>query len=514
MEQFIHRHQDSIDHVLSCFDRVLFKGTLRSISHLKGIEAFLNANSILLKDFAEFVSQQSDLIKQHASQYALYHKRPFKYLNSSSASKEEIARDIMQQDGITKGLICVLSCVEPCMSYAIRKEKLTRKLKLIPAERKCLHFYFYFIDQEFGFMHVRLQSWFPCPLQICINGHEWLARKMDKADINYERCDNCFLHIDDPQKAQEMADAMTNRNWHKLLDIFGQRFNPLLWNTSSLNLHGYYWSIRQGEYATDISFKDASSLAAIYPRLTRYAIENFSSEDVMRFLDRRSNSRFSGEVVSLINRKIEGVRVKHGVEENSIKMYDKHGCVLRIETTINNPRRFKVYRQTVRKGKRVNAWIPMRKSVADIYRRVQISRAANIRYLEALSIIGDEQPSHHLLDSVSNPISRNGHHYRALRPIAPQETKFFQAILHGEFLIRGFRNAQLRKLLYPTVKTKEDQRRTMTRITRLILLLRAHGLLRKIPRTRLYQVTAKGHRVMSTSLIFRQTNIPLLSKAV
>jgi hypothetical protein len=513
MEQFVRRHQDAIDHILSGFDRVLFRGTLRSISHLEGFLTFLCAHHILLKNFGVFVKSQSDLIKAHAQQYARDHNRPYVYIRSPKTSKEDIAREIMTRDGITKGLICVLSCVEPCMSYAIRKDRQAKRLRLIPQERKCLHFYFYLVDREFGFMHVRLQSWFPCSIQVCINGRECLARKMDKAGISYERRENCFLRIEDPQKAQKLADKMVKHNWPKLLNRFANCFNPLIRGSSGLDLHGYYWTVRQGEYATDVVFKNSSSLGKIYPRLTHHAIENFSAEDVMRFLGRRSNYRFPGEVVSDIKKRIEGVRVNHRVEENSIKMYDKFGCVLRIETTINNPRRFKVYRKTVRYGEHVHAWIPMRKGVADIYRRVELSRAANARYLEALSVIGDEQPSCSLFDSVSRPIYRNGRRYRGLRPIAPEEALLFKTLLHGEFLIRGFRNADLRKLLYPATKSQKEIRRARGRITRLIRLLRAHGLIRKVSKTRLYRVTTKGQLIMCTSLIFRQTDIPLLAKA-
>lgn len=184
-----------------------------------------------------------------------------------------------------------------------------------------------------------------------------------------------------------------------------------------------------------------------------------------------------------------------------------------IETTINNPRRFKVYRETYRQGKRGKAWIPMRKGVADIYRRIEVSHAANARYLEALSVIGDEKPSHLLLDSISRPVYKNNHRYRGLRPIVPNETKLFRAVLHGEFLLRGFRNANIRALLFPITNSDEEKRRNMGRTSRLILLLRAHGLIKKVPKTRLYRITPKGHLVMSTSLIFRNTNISLLEKA-
>jgi len=512
MEQFMQRHQNSINHVLSGFDRLLFRGTLRSISHLQGMEIFLNANHVLLKDFGAFVFQRSNLIKAHAMQFARQHHRPFQYLSSPSASKEEIAREIMKRDNITSGLICVLYCVEPCKSYVIRKDRDAKKLKLIPAERKCLHFYFYLVDREFGFMHVRLQSWFPCPMQVCLNGREILARQMDKAGIRYQRRDNCFLNIADPQKAQKMADSLINRNWTRVLDRFGLRFNPLIRINSGLSLRGYYWTIRQSEYAIDVVFKNASSLAAIYPGLTRHAIENFSTEDVMRFMGRRPDVRFSGEVVSDIKRRPEGVRVKHRVEDNSIKMYDKHGCVLRIETTINNPRRFRVYRPTIRKNQCVKAWIPMRKSVADIYRLVEICRAANSRYLDALAIIGDEKPARQLFDSVTKPIYRHGYRYRPLRPIAREEAKLFQVVMNGKFLIQGFHNADLRRMLFPNSICGIEKYRAMGRITRLISLLRVHSLIRKVPKTRIYRVTDKGHCVMSTSLIFRDTDISLLAK--
>lgn len=507
MENFLTRHAKYISGVLSGFDRVLFRGTLRSISYVEGMRTFLEVHHVLLKDFGAFVEEQSEHIKEHSKAFARRHGRPYEYLKSSSISKEKVAKQIMQEDGITSGLICVLSCVEPCQSYTIRRDRDSKKLQLIPAKRKCLHFYFYFIDREFGFMHVRLQSWFPFPIQVCINGREWLAQQMDKAGIDYLRRENCFVQIADIAKAQELADGAVKRNWHKLLDRFSNKFNPLL---QKFDILGYYWTIREGEYATDIIFNDPDYLKQLYQKLVHHAIEHFSSEDVMRFLQRKSNIRFKGEVVSDIRKRIEGIRIRHRVEENSIKMYDKQQFVLRIETTINNPRRFKVYRNAYRKGQKTKAWIPMRKGIADIYRRVELSRAANARYLEALSVIGDQKSSRHLFDTVSNPRFKNNRRYRPLRPIAADEARLFQAVLHGEFLLRGFRNADIRALLFPTPNSKEQEHRLIGKTSRLITLLRAHGLIKKVTKTRLYRVTKKGQLVMSTALAFRNSDISVL----
>jgi hypothetical protein len=259
------------------------------------------------------------------------------------------------------------------------------------------------------------------------------------------------------------------------------------------------------EYATDVMFTSADSLAELYPLLLRHAMFQFGSEEVMRFLQRRTDKRFAGEVTSDLKRRVEGIRVKHRVEENSIKMYDKQGSVLRIETTINNPRRFKVRRRGLRHGKSVMKWLPLRKGIADLRRRAELSRAANARYLDALAVVGLETPSYQLLDRVSQRVT-NKRPYRALRPISPEDASLFQVILHGEFSLQGFRNRDLRQALGPS-----DPQNSSARISRLLGLLRAHKLIFKVGKTYYYRITRKGHQVMATALKFRQPDLALLA---
>jgi hypothetical protein len=282
---------------------------------------------------------------EHAKEMASKLERPYEYLPSSKTSKEELALQIMDRDGIKQGLICVFACVEPCQSFDLKKDRVAKHLKLVSKERKCLHLYFYYLDREFGLMHVRLQTWLPFTIQICLNGREWLARQMDRAGIGYVQRDNCFTQIANLKRAQKLMDRLTTRNWNRFLDALGQKVNPWLHPRTGLDVRSYYWSVRQMEYATDVMFTSAESLAELYPLLLRHAMFQLGSEEVMRFLQRRTDKRFAGEVSSDLQRRLEGIRVKHRVEENSIKMYDKQGSVLRIETTINNPRRFRVRRK-------------------------------------------------------------------------------------------------------------------------------------------------------------------------
>ena len=508
MQSFIERHQDRIVGVLSGFDRILFRGTMRALSHVAGMDKYLNVHGVLYKQFGNFVQRISNRIKEHAAEYAAAHDRPFRYLASSSLSKEAYARDIMEQDSIQQGLVCVLSCVESCQTYELRKDRETKRLELKPARRKCLYLYFYFVDREFGLMHVRLQTWLPMTIQVCLNGREYLARRLDKAGIGYQKQGNCFTHIDDLTKAQQMMDDLEKRNWVHFLNALARRFNPWLQSKSQLMFPTYYWTMRESEYATDVMFADEASLNAIYPVLVNHAVQHFSCRDVMRFMGRRFHREFNGEVTSDLKHRVEGVRMKHWVDENSIKMYDKQGSVLKIETTINNPRRFNVRRKATRRGKLVVAWFPMRKSVADTVRRVEISRAANERYLEALAVVGEPTVAHELLDPVSRRIIRQGRPYRGLRPIEPDEIRMFTALLEGRFQLQGFRNKDIRKILFPRAARNAQERKAAAgRVTRWLRLLRAHGLIRKVSGTFYYRITKRGQQVMITAQKLRQTSV-------
>ena len=127
--------------------------------------------------------------------------------------------------------------------------------RLVNAGRKCLCFYYDFIDREFELMHIRIQSWFPLVIQIRLNGHEWLSRKLDAHGIENRKQDNVFLWISDCGQAQKFADRFEKKNWPRVLAAFAKRVNPLL--SDMLAGLECYWVMDQAEYATDVMFNDA-----------------------------------------------------------------------------------------------------------------------------------------------------------------------------------------------------------------------------------------------------------------
>jgi hypothetical protein len=268
-------------------------------------------------------------------------------------------------------------------------------------------------------------------------------------------------------------------------------------------------------------FRDTQTLADIYPRLVRHGIAQFQSPDVMRFLGKRLTASgdvprsFHAEVVSDMRRRPQGVRIKHKLGWNSVKLYDKQGSVLRVETTINRPRDFKVYRPREGVPDDTPAWRPMRQGVADLQRRAKVSQAANERYLDALAAIDTNAPLGDVTRRLAVPVFSNGRRYRALNPAAPNDLDLLAAVNRGEFAISGLRNKNLRALLYSTPPAdKREERRRSARTSRLIRLLRAHGLVTKVHKTNRYLLTVAGRRTIAAVLAARDTSVEeLISKA-
>jgi hypothetical protein len=441
-------------------------------------------------------------------------KRPILYLESATVDKQALARRVLADHPIDEGLICVFKALEPCTTFEYQRsaDREERGLRLVPG--KCLHLYHYWLHPRFGFMNARIQTWFPFTIQICLNGREWLARQLLGKGQNFRRADNCFTWLGDPSVAQHLMDEQLTTAWPAALSSIARSLNPCHETIFRASPIDYYWTAYQTEWATDLLFRDPQSLSTLYPQLVRYAMNAFQSPDVMRFLAQKAPGNFTGEIVSSFKDRAEGVRVKHWLRGNSIKMYDKAGSVLRVETTIGDPSDFKVFRTRQNDPDGTPEWLPLRKGVADLHRRAEVSHRSNNIYLNALAAVGDSSPCSRLFDSVSRPVTDQGRRVRALRLADPDDILLLQAIARGEFAISGFRNADIRRRLYPTATNLHplEQRRLSSKVTRLLRLLRAHGLIQKIQKTSRYRLTTLGHTLTAALFATRNADIHQLLK--
>ena len=511
MQKFIANHHDQISGVLSGFDRLVLRGTLRSIAHAGGMNQYLSRNDILLKNFGGHVERISQQLKTASLAEAVATGRPVRYLASAKISKEDVARRIAVEQGIHQGLVCVLTSVEPCRTFEIYRDRETKHLQLQPRIRKCLFLYHYLVHPVFGFLNARIQTWFPFSIQICMNGREWLAQQMDQAGLAYARQDNCFPWIEDWAQAQQLMDQQLSVQWPTLLNDIAATLNPIHDQFFQAFSASYYWSTFQSEWAIDLSFRTADDLRRLYPRLLQHAISTFGSTDVMRFLGRRLPlsgqipARFAGQVVSDLQQRQEGIRVKHRLNTNSVKLYDKAftviGNVLRAEGTINDVSDFRVFRPKEGDPGGQLAWRPLRRGIADLYRRAEVGRRATERYLDALASAEQDTTLDEVLRRLGQPQYWHGRRVRALSPFAPDDRQLLQAISRGEFTLNGLRNRDLQRWYFaqPPASSAEARRRSAW-VSRKLHLLRAHGLIYKINHTHRYQLTKSG-RIATTAIL-------------
>jgi hypothetical protein len=508
VNSFVAKHRAKINGVLECFDRVILRGHL-PIAGAGYFSTWLFSKQIALNmrqlpdgwwNFKEAAPWFAEMLKAHARALAAQRGRRYRHL-SRAEPMEENARELARQDAITDGLVCVYGAMETCRTFRVQYGEGGPKVR--PDQRVCLVIYFYWMDREFGLMHVKLQTWFPFTVQVYVNGHEWLARKLAARGIAFEKHDNAFVELADAKKAAECAQGFWRRDWPKLLHRLASRVNPLL--KDWLAGQNYYWVIDQAEFSTDVLFADQTALAGLRRALYEHAVHCFGAEQMMTFLGRKYRATFQGEVRTHWRQREPGAAVKHWVKSNAIKMYDKAGRVLRIETVINNPKEFFVHRPRLKNdGTHEVGWFAMSKGVANLYRYAQVSQRANERYLEALAVVNDLGVGQRELDWRCAPVSFQGRRRRGLQPLSRDEQALFQAVLRGEHTVRGFRNGEVAERLYgPRPKDPGERRRRSGQVSRRISLLRAHGLVAKYPRSRRYRVTFAGQRFMSTAIHVR-----------
>jgi len=493
-QQFTTRFEPQIKSVLGCFDRVLFSGYLGfySDSH---INAWVGGKlKLLIKDFIPQMKIRSDQLVESAKGLAQAAGAPFHYLQGR-CRKDEFVERIAGERNHPQGLLAVLCTQESCRTVKLKYQQDRPQLKSQYCPQRVL--YFYLEDLRFGRMFVRLQTWFPWKMQVYVNGHDWLARQMSHKLMPFVQHDNAFLHIDDPRRAQQISDRFSQLDWPTILGGLAGKFNTLL-QDPWIKDQTYTWVLDQVEYSTDVLFTDRSELADLYPRLLDHAVTTFRARDVFTFLGRRLDCRFQGEIQTHCQKDRDpGARIKHRVDQNWIKMYDKFGRLLRVETVFNSPKGFRVQR-TVDHGTRTSVeWKPLGKNVANFPRYQELMRASNLRYLDALTTVKDVQSAcYQQVGELTRSKQHAGRSYAGFDVASQADVDFFAALLAGQHHLRGFQIKHLWELLYAK-GTRAVRQRQAQALSRRLKRLHVRGLIAKIPRSHRWKVTPKGATLLA-----------------
>lgn len=505
----IEQNKEKINGILETFDRMIINGYLLNLCNYRQFLYYLIQNDVKLKDFDKFALEQTNSLCKNIENYVKNNNSEITYLNSGKINKDEFARNIFSKISNKTGLITALSTVELCNTITVKPNYETQKLEVTSRPTKCKHYYFYYNDTEFGWMYLKIQTWFPYNVQIYINGREYLSKILDKENIKYEMYNNSFSYIENFDKAQESANGILNKKISDSFDGLVSQINNHLPNIKSIFSHSYYWCIDQCEFATDINFKSREDLNLFYKTLVETTYFTFSSEDIYSFFGRNVNhiQKFkTGEIVSDLRNRYQGYRIKFKINNNQIKMYDK-GNNLRIEVTINNPKDFKVLKtkENDETGEVIETkeWIPMGKSIANLYRYVEISKSITKRYIEALPKINIDEVPISEIEKVSSSIIVNDRKYTGFNILQKDTLKLLSIISSGEYLINGFSNKNIRSKYFEVEITKKE----INKLTRLLSKLKAHGIIKKVARKNKYYLTTKGRNITNSILIYTRKTL-------
>jgi len=500
-QTLVGRYAAEIKGVIECFDRVVLFGTYKAIGWTGAMEQRLRGRGISFMEFNKSYANELRLkVADHVRTPARADGIEIRQVNYGER-KEAIVEEILAARGRREGVVCILGAMERCRCFKVGKNQKSGFLQLQWSPGKCQHFYVYFVDAEFGLCHLRIPTWAPFRLQFCCNGHDWLQRQMREAGIRFKKADNCFTDVSDFAAAQALLKKFAPQRLHQMLDRMAARWVAVHRHFG----HSLHWSVYQAEWSSDIVFKNDRVLPELYREIVRTAAIEVGCADIYRFMGKKPRANGKAEPSSRLQTLVQGTRLKHTLGATSLKMYDKAGCVLRIECTTSDVTTFKHRRKaeprrsagsgTSQSGAGSSGamkWAPMRKTCYSLGAVAEAMSACNRRYLACISQWRDRTQERHALVEVT--ASRRDEKDRSVRGVnffRADDLQFLRALQRGEHQIQGVRNRTLQPHL-PGWKP--------SRIGRTLRRFRVLKLIKPVAGTRKYYPTARGESLVIAGL--------------
>ena len=489
------RYAANLHGVLSCYDRIIVTGTLPGVCYAGGMTSFLYSRGIRIFDYPRFAEPLRERIRERAQHVCEAAGVQIEHVNKSHIRKEDLVARVLAARGNAPGLVHVISAMESCQSYKPWLDKSNGHIFLRPDTGKCLHYYFYFIDEDFGLCYLRVPTWAPFAVQFYCNGHSALARSLRREGIDFVQEDNAYLRIDDLARAQALADAFNPEQLHLRLKRYAHWLCPV---ADVFAQDDWHWSIRQAEYSTDLMFRSREILVPLYDQLSRQAVLGADAPRVASFLGKKVTPQLAQEIGSRLSTRIEGRGIKHYMGAAGVKVYDKFSRVLRVETTVNDVSFFKHHRRVEHKdGAATRELAPLKKSIYSLIDLREILLGCNQRYLAFLSSLDDTSAGERDLQRLSQPRVGSDPSVKGLNFFSAIDQTLLRTLQHGEFNIHGWRRADLLARLDLTPSAMSRQ------LKRLHLL----GLIKKVTHTYRYYLSRLGRAAIAAACSLTRFNI-------
>jgi len=481
------RYAANMHGVLSCYDRIIVTGTLPGACYAGGMTSFLYSRGIRIFDYPRFAEPLRERIRQRAQESCAAAGVAIEHVSKTHIRKEELVARVLRARGDAPGLVHAISAMEGCPSYKPWHDKASGKTFLRPEQGKCLHYYFYFIDEEFGLCYLRVPTWAPFGLQFYCNGHSALARSLRREGIDFLQEDNAFLRIDELDRAQALADSFSPERLHRRLTRYAHWLCPV---ADVFAQDDWHWSIRQAEYSTDLMFRSREIVVPLYDAISRQAVLAADAPRVAGFLGKKVTPQLAQEIGSRLSTRIEGRCIKHYMGAAGVKVYDKFSRVLRVETTVNDVSFFKHHRKVEHKGAELTRELaPLKKSIYSLIDLREILLGCNQRYLAFLSSLDDTSAGERDLQRLSQPRVGADPSVKGLNFFSAVDHSLLKAMQRGEFNIHGWRRGDL----------LEHVQLTPSAMSRQLKRLRILGLIKSVTHTYRYYLTRMGRSAIAAA---------------
>ena len=489
------RYAANLHGVLSCYDRLIVTGTLPGACYAGGMMSFLYAKGIRIFDYPRFAEPLRERIRERAQEVCAAAGVQIEHVNKSHIRKEDLVARVLAARGGAPGLVHVISAMEGCPSYKLGRDKASGKTVLRPDQGKCLHYCFYFIDEEFGLCYLRVPTWAPFGLQFYCNGHSALALALRREGIEFVQEDNAFLRIDDLPRAQALADAFNPERLHRRLTRYAHWLCPV---AEVFAQDDWHWSIRQAEYSTDLMFRSREILVPLYDAISRQAVLAADAPRVAAFLGKKITPTLAQEIGSRLSTRIEGRCIKHYMGAAGVKVYDKFSRVLRVKTTVNDVSFFKHHRKVEHKDAGATRELaPLKKSIYSLIDLREILLGCNQRYLAFLSSLDDPSAGERDLQRLSQPRVGDEPSVKGVNFFNAADHTLLRTLQRGEFNIHGWRRADL--LLRLDISASA--------MSRQLKRLRVLGMIKKVRHTYRYYLTRLGRAAIAAACSLTRFNM-------
>jgi len=492
MEKLTRLFGRSIRFAYHCFDRIVIRGYLSTLSRPENIVYFFRTIKQVDCISKETLRQRTDQYLSWVNAYTQNHNVPIEWAQKDVRKKDELAplRTRMQREGRT-GVYYVLKSMEQGPSYRIVKPKFPVEDPawriVAPQRSRYTHLYFYLIDEVLGPFAMRIGAYLPFYATYDLNGHDIIAPILTAEGVPFRMKNNAFVSVADPGALQAAADRIDPRLIQERLDYWTFMLGPKFaqHERDGMDLRRYYF-ISQVEHAQNIIFKRNHPIHSIFKRSCDLGLAGITTARIANIFGWRITKRTKGKHQVVLDQMDHGHHVLRAYSKNAfVKQYEKDNTFLRIETCSNN---LKDFRQ--------------KKALEHLPEVAEKLQAVNERFADAQAENLNVEVDYPLLEKLATPCRLKSQRMAGIRLDNDRIIRLLEILMHSASHLGGLSATDIHQAVLDA-HPLTPQQYTRNQLAYDLRKLRAHGLTERPDNRYVYVLSDYGRKAAAMLVIVR-----------